>query len=161
MLSCVDAPGWTNGAGNRTCSDYQSSFCAAGALRTEFGWLGGRTFNYPELSCCACGKARIASPPPPPAAAMTVHGYVLQINSVCRGADREVNKPTFAACEAHCASRKCACSHFVDGVCHFGFTFLGLLKSKEGAQASVRPNAENEPAALKAAAREAADAAAS
>ena len=29
MLSCVDAPGWTNGAGNRTCSDYQSSFCAA------------------------------------------------------------------------------------------------------------------------------------
>jgi len=151
---CVDVPGWSNGRG-KSCADYAASMCLGGAIKPEFVWLAGAEFRSPEHSCCACGRQRtVIAPPPPPAVAMTVHGYVLQINSYCRGADREVKKQSFADCETHCASRKCACAHFANGLCRFGFTYLGLLRSREGASAMVRPNAASEPAALKAAARE-------
>jgi len=152
---CVDIPGWSNGHG-KACADYAGSACVGGAFKPEFRWLAGEEFHSPELACCACGRqSHVIAPPPPPSAAMTVHGYELHITSYCRGADREVKKPSFAQCEEHCASRKCACAHFGNGMCRFGYTYLGLLRSHEGFSSMVRPMAAAQPAALKAAEREA------
>ena len=153
--ACLDWPGWTNGRG-KTCSDYTATYCAAGALRPEFAWLGGDFLKYPEHACCACGGGTSHAPPPPPAQAMTVHGYVLHVNSFCRNADRDVKKASFAECEAHCSSRKCACAHFANGECKFSFTFFGLLLSREGvgSNAITRPGSELEEAAVRAAAAE-------
>lgn len=160
ITGCSSVPGWTNGHG-KGCDVY-SAYCPGGTLSKEFEWLGGSQFNFPEKSCCACGRAAYfrVPPPPPPAATLTVHGYALHINSFCRGADREVKKDSFAACEAHCASRKCACAHFGGGKCRFAFTYVGLLRSNEGFSAFVRPGAESDPGAVAAAAREAKAAAA-
>ena len=47
---CLDVPGWTNGRSNKTCTDYASSYCAGGALRQEFAWLGGDVFGSSRKS---------------------------------------------------------------------------------------------------------------
>eukprot|EP00808_Paulinella_micropora_P002705 g46609.t1 len=54
---CVDAPGWDNFYGY-TCSDYENKggWCANGAVVPDAEWTTCKTFNYPELSCCACGR---------------------------------------------------------------------------------------------------------
>ena len=118
-------------------------------------------FNWPEKNCCACGATSVNSPPPPPEGdGTTAHGYALHLGSYCRGADRTFKKESVEECEAHCASRKCACSHFGKGVCRFTYSYVGLLRSNEGFRAFVRPGASSSPAALKAAAAEAAVAAA-
>ena len=151
--SCTDEPDWTNGRG-QTCKEYAQKFCVDGKLAKEFAWLGGEFFKTPESSCCACGRTSHASPPPPPAADMSVHGYFLHSHQYCRGADREVKKTSMGSCEEHCASRKCACAHFSNGMCRFTFTYVGLLRSHEGFDAFVRPGAQADPGAIAAKTRE-------
>eukprot|EP00808_Paulinella_micropora_P003794 g33818.t1 len=52
---CVDTPDWHNFFGY-TCSDYtKAGWCANGAVVSGEEWALGKVFNYPELSCCACG----------------------------------------------------------------------------------------------------------
>ena len=152
--ACVDVADWTNGHG-KTCTDYAFA-CADGDFKPEFRWLAGMEFHSPETACCACGRQTHgrSRPPPPPEVPTTVHGYSFHISSYCRGADREVKKPTFADCESHCASRKCACAHFGNGLCRMGYTYLGLIHSKGDFSAMVRPDAASDPGALAAQARE-------
>lgn len=154
MDACTDSPNWTNGHG-ATCANY-AAWCTGGAFKADASWASGEGFNWPERHCCVCGgtaNRAMAPPPPPPFDGFTAHRYELHLGSYCRGADREVKKPSLELCEAHCASRKCACAHFARGLCRFGFTYLGLLRSDEGFSAFVRPNAASEPAAIKAAQR--------
>jgi hypothetical protein len=53
---CVDTPGFNNGRGFG-CSAYASrGWCANGAAAPGRGWTIGAGFNFPENSCCVCGK---------------------------------------------------------------------------------------------------------
>ena len=162
LMGCSDIVGWTNNH-NATCLDY-GAFCTNGAFKPNSRWASGANFNYPESNCCACGGGGDPLPPPPPPMdGLTTHKYELHLNAICRGADRTANKVSLESCEEHCASRKCACSHFSKGQCRFTYTFLGLLSvpaqdARSMSSAFVRPGAADEKSALKAAAKEKADA---
>ena len=67
---CRDAKNWKNSFG-RTCADYATpvpasqrgdkekmsgGWCAAGKLKAEAKWAGGKSNGWPERNCCACGR---------------------------------------------------------------------------------------------------------
>ena len=67
---CRDAKNWKNSFG-RTCADYATpvpasqrgdkekmsgGWCAAGKLKPEAKWAGGKSNGWPERNCCACGR---------------------------------------------------------------------------------------------------------
>ena len=135
-FSCVDDAGWNNLHG-KSCADY-AAYCDAGAFRLGASWAGGEVFNFPERSCCACGKTPSEVVPAKPAPLFEKH-----VKSFCRGTDHEVKLKDEAACEAHCHpdQRPCACFHFNKGVCHFGFTYVGLQTSTKSSTAWVKTSA--------------------
>jgi hypothetical protein len=62
-LGCVDTVDWGNGvilsSSSRgvSCFEYEMwQWCANGNFTPGNQWAGGSGFNYPEYSCCACGK---------------------------------------------------------------------------------------------------------
>jgi len=77
---CTDQAGWTSHG--KTCSDYATEgHCANGAVAPGQEWTTGAAFNYPERSCCACGKkpavgavTAAAAAASPPAAARAAPG---------------------------------------------------------------------------------------
>ena len=46
-----------------TCFEYEIiwQLCANGSIVPGGNWSIGSTFNYPEYSCCACGKGLFSS----------------------------------------------------------------------------------------------------
>jgi hypothetical protein len=142
----------TNGRG-KSCQDY-SQWCDGRTFRVGASWAGGETFNFPEKNCCVCGGSGSAAspPPPPPSDGVAAHGYAIHLGFACRGADRTFRKGGAEECEAHCASRKCACAAFDSGVCRFTYTYTGLLRSAQGQSAFVRPGAVRAAAACRRAA---------
>ena len=66
MAECVDEPNWDNGprpGGPLSCSAYVSKgFCRRGEFVSGFEWASGQSYNFPEKSCCACGRANIELP---------------------------------------------------------------------------------------------------
>ncbi|CAF0981680.1 unnamed protein product [Adineta ricciae] len=63
--NCIDTSNWTNKySGSPTtrgwsCFEYEVifKFCADGSFTSGNQWTLGERFNFPELNCCACGKA--------------------------------------------------------------------------------------------------------
>ena len=135
-FSCTDDAGWNNLHG-KGCADY-AAYCDAGAFRLGASWAGGEVFNFPERSCCACGKTPSEVVPAKPAPLFEKH-----LKSFCRGTDHEVKLKDEAACEAHCHpdQRPCACFHFNKGVCNFGFTYVGLQTSTKSSTAWIKTSA--------------------
>lgn len=52
---CEDDAAWDNFSGKR-CADYRGRWCRDGKFNLGAEWTGGSQFNFPERSCCACGK---------------------------------------------------------------------------------------------------------
>jgi len=46
---------WGNGHG-WSCATYEEHYCKNGVVIPGKEWAMGHKFNYPETSCCACGK---------------------------------------------------------------------------------------------------------
>ncbi|UJR29646.1 hypothetical protein I4U23_017194 [Adineta vaga] len=63
--NCVDTPDWANkysgsptGKGF-TCFEYEIIYkwCTGGTFTPGSQWTLGKRYNFPEVNCCACGKA--------------------------------------------------------------------------------------------------------
>ena len=58
-ITCYDVAGWTNGA-DFDCKTYQEQkLCARGVVEKHAKWAAGPPNNYPERSCCSCGRWRL------------------------------------------------------------------------------------------------------
>ena len=62
--ACEDTHGFDNGQGKdsnsgKKCADYYSQgWCNDGAVTPEGEKFTGKKYNYPERSCCVCGKKK-------------------------------------------------------------------------------------------------------
>ena len=59
--SCQDLHQWTFQLNNKSygCSYFiQRSMCLNGDFTPKHQFIGGKTYNFPELSCCKCGKGK-------------------------------------------------------------------------------------------------------
>ena len=59
--ACVDTPKWHNRY-KADCGRYiAEGHCIGGGAAKGHEWALGAEFDYPERSCCACGKGRTSA----------------------------------------------------------------------------------------------------
>ena len=56
--ACVDTPKWHNRYKADCCRYVAEGHCIGGGAAKGHEWALGAEFDYPERSCCACGKGR-------------------------------------------------------------------------------------------------------
>ena len=55
VFGCKSNDLWRDSYGN-SCNDYSLfPICQNGAQLDSFKYVGGDSFNFPELNCCSCG----------------------------------------------------------------------------------------------------------
>ena len=54
--NCGNNRTWKDKNGLR-CYNYNKRYCGGGKLDSGFEFKGGHENGFPELNCCACGKA--------------------------------------------------------------------------------------------------------